>query len=455
MSDTGDPFGDINFGALSLMFGHDPEKARLERAEKERAAALFASGRPFPPTDLPPELLDIILAFLPSYTKKDYLNLCLVSRAFLPHAQRALYSAVEVNLEDKMGATGRFLLSDKTLALYRTMTVKPDLAALVTEVHLAFRTPDCDEDLLGGIQLGALSFADSPEQIIFADERVEEEDVSLEAFLPSLFARLGTPTAFSVSDGCPYPLAKSFLASLSLPSVTHVSIGSLSPAYLAGLPSLIHLHCAFPKVLAELDNWPEPPKLESLTLAWQGFSEYRAIDCLRFFTWLTFAARESLVDLSLPLNAIFHPLLADFKKLSSLEFHLGRLELAQTWFPPSLGSILDTLSPSLRHLKISDSNPAPSNPRTYLAHLPSSLHTLEIDAHPFQPDAVFSLLERVKVALPELVQLTLADKPSDSFFGLSSWGQASLWEKEDWEKANKLCEEKGLCQGEGTAGRQA
>ncbi|BGP19248.1 hypothetical protein JCM10213v2_007335 [Rhodosporidiobolus nylandii] len=405
MSDTGDPFGDINFGALSLMFGHDPEKARLERAEKERAAALFASGRPFPPTDLPPELLDIILAFLPSYTKKDYLNLCLVSRAFLPHAQRALYSAVEVNLEDKMGATGRFLLSDKTLALYRTMTVKPDLAALVTEVHLAFRTPDCDEDLLGGIQLGALSFADSPEQIIFADERVEEEDVSLEAFLPSLFARLGTPTAFSV--------------------------------------------------LAELDNWPEPPKLESLTLAWQGFSEYRAIDCLRFFTWLTFAARESLVDLSLPLNAIFHPLLADFKKLSSLEFHLGRLELAQTWFPPSLGSILDTLSPSLRHLKISDSNPAPSNPRTYLAHLPSSLHTLEIDAHPFQPDAVFSLLERVKVALPELVQLTLADKPSDSFFGLSSWGQASLWEKEDWEKANKLCEEKGLCQGEGTAGRQA
>ncbi|GAA6033209.1 hypothetical protein JCM8097_002996 [Rhodosporidiobolus ruineniae] len=426
-------------------FGGMRTRDEKEKAKREQDEAIFRSGNPFPLTDLFPELLDEILS-QDVLSTRDLVNCCLVSKAILPHAQRALYSSVRLDfIEDAWNKDVHFLPPAET-SLFTTLVSSPALAEMVREASFRLETSDCSDITAQkyGVDIGDVD----EEEYRLTEDFVEENKVDLPGMVRQVLQALPALQRVSLDLG-----GSEFDAvlELRLPTVIDLVATVLFPSLLSAFPSVQALEGAIPPLTdlsqTEAVGADAAPPLRSLKLYMRP-AKYTG-PSLTAFLRLIFGKSLGLQRLEIPFFPFFHFHLSQFGALRSLSIILkngSSSTSSHEWFDPSFSCILSSLPTSLSHLEIQDSSPPPEEvvpfPQTYLASFPSTLLTLEFSARPFYPSNIFDFLAQIEHQLPHLAKLKFGDEPQD-LFGRQIDDRLP-WTLKDWDQVARICEEKGL-----------
>ncbi|GAA5853886.1 hypothetical protein JCM8547_007485 [Rhodosporidiobolus lusitaniae] len=383
-----DPTAEMLSRGIEALFG---PRMRLEKANREEAERIFGSGRPWPMTSLPPELLVKIINRKHPHPD-DLAKLCRTSKALQPHAQYALYSEAVFLLQDDEEHDHDYFLLPRERNLLRSLRTCSNFAELVVSLELRIETADCP-DLTAkafGLSLGGVDY----DKYHLSDEIVHTKRISfLDLSIVSQIKELEVDSIF-------------LLASLS--NLKHLT---------GGVPS-------FEREVTDDDvlAWPEPPVLQSFKLYYSNATH--PIGPFVFVGWLLYSSDE-------PPHA--QPLRPCHR---------------QAMYSPMLEEILETLPPTLTTLRLKDwtrvSKEAVPYEKHYLLHLPPFLRRLELSLTPYHPSTVLSLVENIPSALPGLEVFELAGKSDDGSSSRLLRDPSSKWKGEDWEKLEESCRENGI-----------
>ncbi|GAA6033195.1 hypothetical protein JCM8097_002990 [Rhodosporidiobolus ruineniae] len=430
------------FDPWELFYNTDPvfrARADAAQAERERVEALFSSGNPFLITNLLPELIDEILSHVTS--KPDLADCCLVSKALLPHAQRALYASVDFDFIEDGDHRGSYLLAPREEHLHRTLTTSPVLGSLVKSVSLCLQDNKYASYTAYRYRVN-LAEVEDDEMYTLPPGWVEERKVDLPVVVHQILEKLPVVQQLELDFG---PRKLPFLSGLVLTSVTSLKAYKLSPSLLRAFPSVSHLEVGIP-VAFDPKLYPPPSALTSLHVVLRpGKSPYSPKKVVACFSFLLSNSTSSLEHLDLPFHPLFEFSLTSFLTLRHLRLDLTHGSKAPEGKEGQFPSFLETLPSSLESIEISDSSRANGEPvplsDTYLAHLPASLTTASLSAGPFFPSTVLDFLRQIKQQLPRLKKLHWTR------FGIEVGHTSYLWEPwstEDIAEVHALVAAKGL-----------
>ncbi|GAA5910219.1 hypothetical protein JCM6882_001777 [Rhodosporidiobolus microsporus] len=425
------------------------ELERPEREAKERAEALFASGKEVPITILPPELLQKIFS-REHLDARDLAGCCRLSRDLLPIAQRALYSELEVRFVEDEAHPDHQLLSKKSQLIRRTLDENPALGEDVQDFTLWLQLSDIEDGTaqICGLDIGPVPLKELDDYRL-PEGWVEANEVELVPVASNILSNL--PRLRTLSLNSTRSVDFDFLLPLSFNRLTHLSMFPLNPLVLAVMPNLKSVDCSPPVIPEEAEYdvqaWPAPPCLKRLDIQFgEGFFVRNA---LSFLNWILHRSGASLQFLDISFESNFH---FRFPRLSNLrQLKIRLYSIPDAHWRPSFAQIVATLPVSLLSLDISSPHSHSLSDRpadveeTYSSHMPPSLRVLRLDSHGYHPAAILQLLSESSIRLPHLKQFVLHGKPGrDKVWGMSWGSQDPLWTSEDWDKVVELCEEKGI-----------
>ncbi|GAA5853848.1 hypothetical protein JCM8547_007471 [Rhodosporidiobolus lusitaniae] len=392
-------------------------RTRQNKANREGAERVFGSGRPWPITNLPPELLAKIVKSK-HLSPNDLARLCRTSKALQPHAQYALYSEAVFVLQDDKEHDHVYFLPPEQRNLLRTLPTCPHLAKLVISFGLRINTSNCPAltAKVFGLSLDGVDY----DKYRLPDEFIEPRIVHTKRI--------------------------SFLDLSIVSQIEELEVDSIF--LLPSLSNLKHLTGSVPSFDREVTKddvlaWSEPPVFQSLNPHLPTGTP--PVHAIFFAAWLVSSSQESLRTLSI-FHPLFHILVKIFTGLHTLNFTVASAD--EDWVSPTLGEILETLPDSVTSLTIDDwtrfGEEAVPYDKHYLSRLPPSLRRLELSSTPYHPSTVLSLVENVPSALPRLKVLELTGKLDGSFWGTLMRDPSSRWEGKDWKKSEELCRKNGI-----------